>query len=541
MIYPYQFPENRSSEHAEKKVFERLEPLKDHYDIFYNKSFISDVEKEEFEIDFIIAEKADRENTCNVIICLEVKGGIVEFDGVNNIWLQNGEKSSKDFQEQATGTSHKIIRKYPNLAKGTQIEWVLCFPDCEKPDNVILPNNMTDLRTIDKLELLHIEDTINHIFSYFKNNSNKNGSKYFVYDSFKKDLLRNIGFIETLGARFKYEEEKFVKLTNVQIDFFKRIFSNNKIITKGYAGTGKTLIAIATAIEKLRSGKKILFLCFNRTLANNIRYSFDKYDDGINVATFHSLAKDLIDKKSSTWWEEHDNKTKDFWDIEVPSYLDEIIQDQEPKYDVVIIDEGQDFKELWYEIIFRLLKKDGQKFIFLDPFQDIFNNYNNIPNYESFLTFDLNENCRNTKTIVNELSGIIDAKIPVNSALPHGDAIIKKEFKNRRELLNEVKNEIKNLVNKEKVSTDKILLMLKSDKKDSSSAELNKIGKLEISGLSRNSKFKKDHIHFTTINVFKGLEVDVLFIIDTQNIKNEKLLYTQISRGRNKVFIFKIN
>ena len=57
MIYPFQFPENRSSEFAENKVFERLEPLKDHYDIFYNKSFISDVEKEEFEIDFIIAEK----------------------------------------------------------------------------------------------------------------------------------------------------------------------------------------------------------------------------------------------------------------------------------------------------------------------------------------------------------------------------------------------------------------------------------------------------------------------------------------------------
>ena len=89
MIYPHLFPESRKNEHAEKKVFERLEPLKDYYDIFYNKSFISDVEKEEFEIDFIIAEKADRENTCNVIICLEVKGGIVEYDGINNIWLQN--------------------------------------------------------------------------------------------------------------------------------------------------------------------------------------------------------------------------------------------------------------------------------------------------------------------------------------------------------------------------------------------------------------------------------------------------------------------
>ena len=63
MIYPYSFPISRSNEYAEKAVFDRLEKIKDEYDIFYSRSFIIDEIKKEFEIDFIIADKADRGNS----------------------------------------------------------------------------------------------------------------------------------------------------------------------------------------------------------------------------------------------------------------------------------------------------------------------------------------------------------------------------------------------------------------------------------------------------------------------------------------------
>ena len=107
MIYPYQFPSNRSTEYAEKKVFERFESLKDKYDIFYSKSFISDTVKKEFEIDFILAEKADRQNKCTVIICVEVKGGIVEYDGTNNIWQATNLTNASDATNDTYG-------KYPS-------------------------------------------------------------------------------------------------------------------------------------------------------------------------------------------------------------------------------------------------------------------------------------------------------------------------------------------------------------------------------------------------------------------------------------------
>ena len=61
-------------------------------------------------------------------------------------------------------------------------------------------------------------------------------------------------------------------------------------------------------------------------------------------------------------------------------------------------------KNLWFELIFSLGKNDASKHIFMDQMQDIFGHYTKIPNEESFIKYNLPENCRNTKTIVNYLS-----------------------------------------------------------------------------------------------------------------------------------------
>ena len=85
MIYPEFFPEDRKNEFAEKKVFEQLKRISDSYDVFYSRKFVTDGvgKKPECEVDYIIAiaEKA--------IICLEVKGGVINYSGSRDEWTQN--------------------------------------------------------------------------------------------------------------------------------------------------------------------------------------------------------------------------------------------------------------------------------------------------------------------------------------------------------------------------------------------------------------------------------------------------------------------
>ena len=277
MIYPYQIPYNVES-HAEKTIFTQLYSVKDDYDIFYSRSFLGRAPKErkEYEIDFIIAEKPKRRGKCSAIFCLEVKGGMIEYNGSKGEWLQNGSPLKKGPDKQASSASHSLVKRYPDLAREVPIEWALCFPDCELPDNTLLPPNLDYNKILDKKSSLYINHALDLMIQKTKANSNKEGCSVHVYESFKKELLRKVGFVETLSTQFKYEDKRFVELTNEQINTFNQLSSNKKILISGYAGSGKTIVAIAAAQEKINKDQRVLFLCYNRALANKIRYRFNK-------------------------------------------------------------------------------------------------------------------------------------------------------------------------------------------------------------------------------------------------------------------------
>ena len=540
MIYPYSLPDSNKSE-AEKIIYNQLSLIKDEYDIFYSKTFIgrADKEKKEYEIDFIIAEKPKRKNMCSTILCLEVKGGIIEFDGEKNEWLQNGYPLKKDPVKQASAASHSLIKRYPNLAREVNIEWALCFPDCEIPLDGKLPTNLDKNKIIDKKSSLYLDISLKALFENIKSNSLKTGCSYYVYESFKKELLRNIKFVDTLSTRFKYDDKRFVELTNEQIEFFKHISINKNIIIEGYAGTGKTILAMSAAEEKIKNGYSVLFLCYNRTLANKVRYKFDKRDKNIKVSTFHSLAKEVIEKYDSLWWKNNFENTDEFWSLTVPVKLDDLVEYNDQKFDVIIIDEGQDFKELWFETIFKLSKNDAYKFIFYDKMQNIFKRDCKIPNQAQFFKYELRNNFRNTKNITTFLSKTINRNITSHPSSPVGEKVTESYFKNEKFLVESLQTEIKSLINNHSISTDQILIMVNSPYKESSIALLKKIGTKKIQILNKKGLFEKNKIHFSTINQFKGLEIDILFIIDADKTPCSKTLYTQISRGKNKVYIFK--
>ena len=346
MIYPYEIPNNVESQ-AEKAIFSQLSSVKDIYDIFYSKSFLGRApsERKEYEIDFIIAEKPKYRGKCSAIFCLEVKGGIMEYNGESSEWLQNGFPLKKGPDKQASSASHSLVKRYPDLAREVPIDWALCFPDCELPDHALLPPNLDQNKILDKKSSLYIDQALELMIQKTKANSDKEGCNVHVYESFKKELLRKVGFVETLSTQFKYEDKRFVELTDEQVHFFSQMTSNQNILVTGYAGTGKTVLATSTAQEKLSENKTVLFLCYNRTLANKIRYRFDKYDDKINVTTFHSLAKQIIADIDKNWWQNNFKDDDDFWSLTIPVKLDSIIHLYDKKYDTIKLMKV-DFKEL---------------------------------------------------------------------------------------------------------------------------------------------------------------------------------------------------
>ena len=147
------------------------------------------------------------------------------------------------------------------------------------------------------------------------------------------------------------------------------------------------------------------------TLANKLRYEFDRNENQIEVTTFHSLARKVITANYPDWWSEQDSSAAGFWALEVPAKLAECLPYYQERYDALIVDEGQDFKEFWYELIFGLIPSEGRRLIFLDEMQNIFGHFTELPRSAEFTRFHLRKNCRNSKLIVSYLSEITHEEI----------------------------------------------------------------------------------------------------------------------------------
>lgn len=125
------------------------------------------------------------------------------------------------------------------------------------------------------------------------------------------------------------------------------IGSDRTGVFSGHPGTGKTFRLLSIGCFHAYSGQRVLFTCFNKTLASDIRrlLSFNEKlaasQGSIDVLDIYQLALRCFDTNGMGYF---DSKDADEWG---ELLLDELSQKKEPtieKFDVVLIDEVQDMK-----------------------------------------------------------------------------------------------------------------------------------------------------------------------------------------------------
>ena len=155
---------------------------------------------------------------------------------------------------------------------------------------------------------------------------------------------------------------------------------------------------------------------------------------------------DVLKEKTREIGEEYlykniDEEDQEYFDKTLPEFARNIFDksSEEKKYDIIIIDEGQDFNEDWFIAIEYLFKKDPLKYVvFYDNNQKLFKK-DEILSLEGFYRISLTKNYRNTKKIFNIISKLFeDSK--VIPAGPDGlnNPPIAIEVSNKNELENAV-------------------------------------------------------------------------------------------------------
>lgn len=151
---------------------------------------------------------------------------------------------------------------------------------------------------------------------------------------------------------------------------------------KGPAGSGKSLVLAARAAKLADEGKSVLVATFNitlwhylrdlvvRALTNPLSYR------NIAFVNFHSWCKQVCIDVG--WGDRYDGLWESgggsaVLDTELPKLVAAAAEaDDAPRYDAILVDEGQDYQPLWWNTLRRFLKPGGEMLLVADATQDVY-------------------------------------------------------------------------------------------------------------------------------------------------------------------------
>lgn len=411
---------------------------------------------------------------------------------------------------------------------------------------------------LDENNLSGLANYIKELFRYWKEkNHNHNNillSEESV-DKIKNYIRGNFEVIQSFLSASEHTIKLINSLTEDQYKVLDALQENPRLMVKGYAGSGKTILAIERAKRLAYDKKKVLLLCYNKLLSLTIKEQLKDYKEYISVQTYDSLVYELLLQGNISPISLDINERRKYLLSTVSSIF------FSDKYDDIIVDEGQDIVgDLFIAIINTVLKSgltEGNWCLFYDD--EIQCNLFSIPEFKGVLNMiskfavkvNLLFNCRNPRQIGEEIQRVtslpISEKYLVDTVTNHFELDYYSGDEDKTNILTSV---ILNYL-KEGVEPNQItILFANTDYSILKSVYHNLNGKVKtfvnlhdyFNVDKDNVRYKIDNkcISYSTIQSYKGLENNyiVLCNIDTISTEFERaILYVGMTRAKVKLNI----
>ena len=522
-------PKEFDPKSQEGLMFDELNNLPDEYYVFHSFSIVTLKGSviQESETDFVIFHPKKG------IICLEAKAGQVDYrDGY---WFYgSGKRMNNDGPYNQASTNKWKLKDYM-LDHGLQYEFEHCkllhavwFPDVplSKLKGKQLPAEADLMITLTSDSFGHIEEAVNNIFAIeipakvVTNLSEKDAKRIL-----ERVLAPSFNLISLQEVEIERSKNVFKRMLKEQVALLNYLEEQDNAIINGLAGTGKTVMAVKKAFNHSEKNEEVLFLCYNAFLKDHLKTTYPY--PHVHYYTIDGLACKLCETKSPDY-------------SKLQEKLEEMFCDGTFPYQHVIIDEGQDFgkNELEEEKLIDLLKanvledenKKGSFYLFYDKNQMI--QSRSVPKYieDADCKLTLYRNCRNTENIaltsLRLLGSNKSPKLMPDAVL--GDIPEIAFCSGKDETVSMLNAELDKFL--DAGYTDITILTCKTEN-SSILTESCKNGKYN---------YKRGYINFTTCRKFKGLEADVIIVVDIDknsftDEQGEEMMYVGTSRARYKL------
>ena len=521
---------------AEVRVYKKLaKVLDDRFHVFYSTAWLRTDEygnETDGECDFLIAHPE------HGIVAIEVKGGQqVSYNPSNLRWVITGhdgqEHTIKDPVEQAVNSKHEIWRQLSGYGgwnnRTIQLAHGVILPNIGKIPYNLGPSRPAKVFCTAKEFRDDLRGWIGKRLN--EGNKQKKGVAPLGADgihALNKLLVRRFTLSFNIGAKISDARDQFDVLERSQYDVLNFIPEIPRALIRGGAGTGKTVIAIELAIRLAGEGKNVLLTCFNRRLADEIRLKLKQFSR-ITVWNFHTLCGKIV---GSDWESEHSSISKrELFDQVLPNELYKAMESNPlRKWDVVIVDEGQDIRDEWWVAIDSCLKDGGKLRVFMDSNQKIYSGSRKGGRNMDAIPIRLNKNLRNTKPI--HIAASVHYSGPrIVSEGPDGLDLEWVFANDRTSKIKRALEKLKKLVSTEEVAAEDIAILVNDGKVKEKIQEILKVHDVPLLTDTVNLGFKT--VTIETVRRFKGLERHaVILIVDGSEMEQQELAYVAFSRAK---------
>lgn len=299
------------------------------------------------EIDLVILSPS------GTILLMEVKAGEVILRNGEVLKLYQGREH--DVARQTRVQYSAMVSRLTEVQLHAQVTNCLVLPDYRVGDApvVAIPRD----RIIDATDYPSLGTRVREMLESGHSKSDVESIRRFLANEFRVSID-----LQVLGDQVRRSSRR---LADGLATWVPRIVSpSGAIRIQATAGSGKTQLALRLLDDAAASGQHSLYVCFNRSLADHIGRIAPP---SARVTSFHELCVDHY---------AHAHGAPDFSRPDIFQTLTQAycaaVEALAPRYDLVIIDEGQDFEPDWVASLLPQMRDEGRLYVLEDAAQRLY-------------------------------------------------------------------------------------------------------------------------------------------------------------------------
>lgn len=516
---------------AEAKVLEALERLPAPWQIFPTLEWrrLGNHGEEVGEADIVIFHPR------HGLIVFEIKAGAVNLrDG--HWYYASGRPMMQSPFSQARRNRFALAEKLErrlgrSVMESLTLTHAVWFPDVRWPKGVTIVEAPSAAFILDREALADPEPALLRILS-------EAGSQAQPLNRAQQNAVRELlapdcQLLTPLAYRLDDSLLALHRATDQQMAVLRMLRTQSRLLVEGGAGSGKTLLAVTLAREHALSGKRVLFTCFNKALAQQLASQLVEYP-GIEVVNFHELVRRQALAAGLPYIVPADAKAQSrFFNEDCAELLLQAAETNPTRYDTLVVDEAADFAPTWWLALEALGCPGFAWYCFFDRHQSLYQEWS-PPFVGEALPLDIN--LRNTRPVGELATRLGQCPMP-QFRVEEGVAPVISCYRDFDDMATGLRELLHRLINQENVIPERLVVLAPYKASNAQSRWAD--GLRDIVRHEDLATVMSGKVRVGTIHGFKGLEADVVILtgLTSQTFTHRELLYVGASRARAALYI----